>query len=167
MDAARVALRLGGRVTLVYRRREEDLPARGAEIARAKEEGIDFVMCTNPVRILGDQVMSGVECIRMEMCTPDDSGRPEPREIAGSTFTIDADVFIAAIGQGPNPLLISELPELKRGKRGNVLVDDEFRTSLRKVFAGGDVATGAATVILAMGAAKSAAHAIDRMLREE
>lgn len=167
MDAARVALRLGGKVTLVYRRREEDLPARKAEVARAKEEGIEFALCTNPVRILGDQVMTGVECVRMEMCDLDSTGRPEPAPVEGSHFTIDADVFIAAIGQGPNPLLISELPELNRGKRGNVIVDEEFRTSLRKVYAGGDVATGAATVIQAMGAAKSAAHAIDAMLREE
>ena len=167
MDAARVALRLGGKVTLVYRRREQDLPAREVEIARAKEEGIEFVMCANPIRILGDQVMTGVECVKMEMCDLDATGRPEPFPLMGGHFTIDADVFIAAIGQGPNPLLINELPELKRGKRGNVTVDEESRTSLRKVFAGGDVATGAATVILAMGAAKHAARAIDRMLREE
>lgn len=167
MDAARVARRLGGKVTLVYRRREEDLPARIAEVERAKEEGIEFVMCANPVRILGEQAMTGVECIKMTMCDLDASGRPEPKEQDGSHFTIDADVFIAAIGQGPNPLLIGELPDLKRGKRGNVIVDENGRTSMRKVFAGGDVATGAATVILAMGAAKTAAHAIDRMLREE
>jgi glutamate synthase (NADPH/NADH) small chain len=167
MDAARVARRLGGTVTLVYRRREEDLPARIAEVERAKEEGIGFVMCANPVKILGDQVMTGVECVRMSMCELDASGRPEPKEVDGSHFTIDADVFIAAIGQGPNPLLIGELPELKRGRRGNVVVDEEGRTSMRKVFAGGDVATGAATVILAMGAAKTAARAIDRMLRNE
>jgi len=167
MDAARVARRLGGKVTLVYRRREEDLPARIAEVSRAKEEGIEFVMCANPVKILGDQAMTGVECVRMTMCDLDASGRPEPKEVEGSHFTIDADVFIAAIGQGPNPLLIGELPELKRGRRGNLIVDENGRTSMRKVFAGGDVATGAATVILAMGAAKTAAHAIDRMLREE
>ena len=167
MDAARVARRLGGKVTLVYRRREEDLPARIAEVERAKEEGVEFVMCANPTKILGDQAMTGVECVKMEMCDLDASGRPKPKEVAGSHFTLDADVFIAAIGQGPNPLLISELPELKRGRRGNVIVDEDGRTSMRKVFAGGDVATGAATVILAMGAAKTAAHAIDRMLREE
>jgi glutamate synthase (NADPH/NADH) small chain len=167
MDAARVARRLGGKVTLVYRRREEDLPAREAEIARAKEEGIEFVMCTNPVRILGDQVMTGVECTKMEMCALDNSGRPEPAPVTGSEFVLDADVFIAAIGQGPNPLLIGELPELNRGKRGNVIVNENYQTSIRHVYAGGDVATGAATVILAMGAAKTAAHAIDRMLREE
>ncbi|MCK9581380.1 MAG: NADPH-dependent glutamate synthase [Methanoregula sp.] len=167
MDAARVARRLGGRVTLVYRRREEDLPARIAEVEHAKEEGIEFVMCANPVRILGDQAITGVECSRMSMCELDASGRPEPKEIDGENFTIDADVFIAAIGQGPNPLLIGEIPELTRGKRGNVIIDENGHTSMRKVFAGGDVATGAATVILAMGAAKTAAHAIDRMLREE
>ena len=167
MDAARVARRLGGKVTLVYRRREEDLPARKAETARTKEEGIEFVMCSNPVRIVGDQAMTGVECVKMEMCELDTTGRPEPAPVKGSHFTIDADVFIAAIGQGPNPLLISELPDLARGKRGNVIVDEAFRTSIRKVYAGGDVATGAATVILAMGAAKQAAHAIDTMLREE
>jgi len=167
MDAARVAQRLGAKVTLVYRRREEDLPARAAEVARAQEEGVEFVCCANPVRILGDQVMTGVECVRMEMCALDASGRPEPARKEGSEFVIDADIFIAAIGQGPNPLLISEIPGLKRGKRGNVIVDDDFRTSQRKVYAGGDVATGAATVILAMGAAKSAAQAIDRMFRQE
>lgn len=167
MDAARVARRLGGKVTLVYRRRYEDLPARAAEIARAKEEGIEFITCANPVRILGDQAMTGVECIHMDMCALDASGRPEPAPKAGSEFVIDADVFIAAIGQGPNPLLVGEMPELKRGKRGNVIVDENYRTSIRKVYAGGDVATGAATVILAMGAAKQAAHAIDRMLRDE
>jgi glutamate synthase (NADPH/NADH) small chain len=167
MDAARVARRLGGKVTLVYRRREEDLPARKAEVARALEEGVEFIMCSNPVRILGDQAVTGVECARMEMCAPDASGRPEPAPLEGSHFTIDADVFIGAIGQGPNPLLIGELPELRRGRRCNVIVDETGRTSIRHVYAGGDVATGAATVILAMGAAKTAAHAIDRMIREE
>jgi glutamate synthase (NADPH/NADH) small chain len=167
MDAARVALRLGGKVTLVYRRREEDLPARAAETARAREEGIEFLMCANPVRIIGDQVMTGVECVRMEMCALDASGRPEPAPVEGSTFTIDADLFIEAIGQGTNPLLISEMPELKRGRRGNLEVSPDGKTTLRHVYAGGDVATGAATVILAMGTAKKAAHAIDRMLKGE
>jgi len=167
MDAARVALRLGGKVTLVYRRREEDLPARAAEIARAKEEGIEFLMCANPVRIIGDQIMTGVECMRMEMCALDASGRPEPAPVDGSHFTIDVDVFIEAIGQGPNPLLISEMPELKRGRSANLEVGPDGNTTLRHVYAGGDVATGAATVILAMGTAKTAAHAIDRMLKGE
>jgi glutamate synthase (NADPH/NADH) small chain len=124
-------------------------------------------MCTNPVRIIGHQVMTGVEYVRKEMCDLDTTGRPKPAPIEGSHFTLDADVFIAAIGQGPNPLLINGLPELRRGKRGKVIADNEFRTSMRKVLVGGDVAKGAATVILAMGAAKSAAHAIHKMLPKE
>ena len=167
MDAARVARRLGGEVTLVYRRRKEDLPARQAEIARAEEEGVAFVMCTNPVRILGDQSVTGVECVRQEMGAEDATKRPEPTPIPGSEFILEADVCVEAIGQGPNPLLIHELPALARGKRGNIIVDENGRSSIRHVYAGGDVATGAATVILAMGAAKTAAHAIDRMLKEE
>jgi glutamate synthase (NADPH/NADH) small chain len=166
MDSARVARRLGGKVTLVYRRREEDLPARKPEVERAKEEGIEFVMCANPVRVIGDQQMTAVECVRMAMCDPDESGRPEPAPVDGSHFVIDADVCIEAIGQGPNPLLIREIPGLSIARRGNVIVDEDCRTSLMHVYAGGDVATGAATVILAMGAAKKAAHAIDCMLRE-
>ncbi|MDD1715950.1 MAG: NADPH-dependent glutamate synthase, partial [Methanolinea sp.] len=109
MDAARIARRLGARAILVYRRREEDLPARRAEVIRAKEEGVEFVLCANPVRILGDPFVTGVECVRMDMCDPDESGRPEPAPIEGSNFVIDADMCIQAIGQGPNPLLIRKL----------------------------------------------------------
>jgi len=167
MDAARVARRLGARVTLVYRRREEDLPARRAEVIRAKEEGIEFELCANPVRILGTNFVTGVECVRMEMCDIDESGRPEPSPVAGSNFVIDADMVIQAIGQGPNPLLIRKMEGISYGRKGNIVVDEEGRSSLEKVFAAGDVATGAATVILAMGGAKKAARAIDRMLREE
>lgn len=167
MDSARVARRLGARVTLVYRRREEDLPARRAEVIRAKEEGVEFVLCANPVRILGDPFVTGVECVRMNMCDPDDSGRPEPAPIEGSNFVIGADMCIQAIGQGPNPLLIRKLEGIRYGRKGNILVDEDGRTSIDRVFAAGDVATGAATVILAMGGAKKAARAIDRMLREE
>lgn len=165
MDAARVARRLGARTTLVYRRRKEDLPARRAEIARAEEEGVTFVFCASPVRILGEQCVTGVECERMEMCATDASGRPEPVPVEGSRFVIDADMCIQAIGQGPNPLLVRMLPGIGTGRRGNVIVDEEGRTDLVKVFAAGDIATGAATVILAMGGAKRAARAIDRMLR--
>jgi glutamate synthase (NADPH/NADH) small chain len=167
MDAARVARRLGAKVTLVYRRREEDLPARQAETRHAKEEGVEFVTCANPVRIIGDQFMTGVECVRMEMCDLDGSGRPEPKEVEGSRFVIDADMFIEAIGQGPNPLLIRKIEGIAQGKRGNVIIDEDGRTSHPGFYAAGDVATGAATVILAMGGAKRAARAIDRMLREE
>ncbi len=165
MDAARVARRLGARTTLVYRRRREDLPARRVEVARAEEEGVDFVFCANPVRILGDQCVAGVECERMEMSGIGGSNRPEPMPMEGSRFVIEADMCIQAIGQGPNPLLVRMLPGIERGERGNVIADAEGRTSLEKVFAAGDVATGAATVILAMGGAKRAARAMDRMLR--
>jgi glutamate synthase (NADPH/NADH) small chain len=167
MDAARVARRLGGRVYLIYRRREEDLPARAAEVANAVEEGVEFVCCANPTRILGGPSVSGIECVRMDMCDIDESGRPSPKQIKGSDFTLDVDVVIEAIGQGPNPLLLSLLPGIGRGRRGNIVVDDEGKSSLPHVFAGGDVASGASTVISAMGAAKQAARAIDRMLNSE
>lgn len=166
MDAGRVAVRLGARVFLIYRRREEDLPARKAEIERAKEEGIEFITCANPVRILGNEWVSGIECVKMAMCELDRSGRPIPRPIEGSRFVLDVDMVIVAIGQGPNPLLAGMLPQLEKGKDGTIAVDGEGRTSLSRFYAGGDIATGAATVILAMGAAKRAASAIDRMLNE-
>jgi glutamate synthase (NADPH/NADH) small chain len=166
MDAARVARRLGARVSLVYRRRDEDLPARRAEVIRAKEEGVEFILCSNPVKVLGEQFVTGVECQRMEMCELDDSGRPEPAPVPGSFFVIDADMFIEAIGQGPNPLLIRKLEGITYGRRGNIDADEEGKTLLPRVYAAGDVATGAATVILAMGGAKKAAKAIDRMLRD-
>ncbi|MDI9633068.1 MAG: NADPH-dependent glutamate synthase [Methanolinea sp.] len=167
MDAARVARRLGARTTLVYRRRREDLPARQVEVRRAEEEGVEFIFCASPVRLLGDGCVEGVVCQRMEMCPTGGSGRPEPVPVEGSLFTIDADMCIVAIGQGPNPLLVRMLPGISRGERGNVLVDDEGRTAHPKVFAAGDIATGAATVILAMGGAKRAARAMDRMLRRK
>ena len=124
-------------------------------------------MCANPVRVIGDQQMTTLECIKMAMCDLDKSGRPEPVPVEGCNFVIDADVFIEAIGQGPSPLLIREIAGLSMARRGNVIVDADCRTSLCYVYAGGDVATGAATVILAMGTAKKAAHAIDLMLREQ
>ncbi|MDD1666195.1 MAG: NADPH-dependent glutamate synthase [Methanomicrobiales archaeon] len=164
LDAARVALRLGGRATLIYRRREEDMPARLAEVRHAKEEGVEFLPCVNPVRVLGKERVEGVECVRMRLCGEDAEGRGwfEPEE--GSTFTVEADVFIVAIGTSPNPLLPRCLDGLACGRLGNVEVDREGRTSIPHVFAGGDVATGAATVILAMGAAKTAVEAMNRML---
>ena len=167
MDSARVARRMGAKVTLVYRRRAEDLPARKAEVERAAEEGVEFLLCTNPVRILGDQSVSGVECVRMEMCDPDQSGRPEPVPVEGSAFTIEADLLVQAIGQGPNPLLIRRLSGVSYGRKGNLEVDETGKTSRDRYYAAGDVATGAATVILAMGGAKKAAMAIDAMLRGE
>jgi glutamate synthase (NADPH/NADH) small chain len=164
MDAARVAVRLGASVTLVYRRNEEDLPARRAEVVRAKEEGVNFEFCAAPVRILGESEVTGVTCVRMVVCAQDGNMRPVPSPVEGSSFTLDADLFIGAIGQGPNPLLIREIPGIARGEVGNVEVDPDGRTSVSRLFAAGDVATGAATVILAMGGAKKAALAIDQML---
>lgn len=160
MDAARTARRMGAKVTLVYRRRAEDLPARLAEIHHAEEEGIEFITCANPTRILGEQVVSGVECVRMQMCELDSSGRPAAKPIDGDTFTLDCDVVIQAIGQGPNPVLVREIEGIERGRAGNVIADGDGKTSHPKIFAAGDVTTGAATVILAMGGAKKAAQSI-------
>ncbi|NYT06463.1 MAG: NADPH-dependent glutamate synthase [Methanomicrobiales archaeon] len=167
MDAARVARRLGAKVYLIYRRREDDFPARAAEVANAREEGVEFLCCANPVRILGGPVVTGVECLRMEMKKPDESGRPEPVPVEGSEFTLDVDIVIEAIGQGPNPLLVSLIPGLERGRKGNVVIDDAGATSVAGVYAAGDVATGAATVIWAMGAAKAAARSVNEMLKKK
>lgn len=167
MDAARVARRLGAEVVLMYRRGESDMPARQDEVRHAKEEGVMFMCCTNPVRFLEgeNKTVAGVEAIRMELGSPGDDGRCSFAPVAGSNFTVAADVVIEAIGQRPNPLLLRMLPELARNKNGSVAVNCLGQTSVPKVYAGGDVATGAATVILAMGTAKDAARAIDKMLR--
>ncbi len=167
MDAARVARRLGAKVSLIYRRGEEEMPARRAEVLHAKEEGIEFFTCTNPTRILGEQCVTAIECVKMSLCDLDASGRRSPEPVPGSEFTLDVDMVIQAIGTSPNPLLVSLIPGLERGRRGNVVVDKNGRTSIPHVYAGGDIATGAATVIEAMGSAKRAAAAIDAMLREE
>ncbi len=167
MDAARVARRMGAKTSLIYRRREEDMPARRIEVLHAKEEGIEFFTCTNPTRILGEGCVSGIECVEMSLCDLDASGRPSPEPVPGSEFTLDVDMVIQAIGTGPNPLLVSLIPGLERGRRGNVVVDETGRTSISHVYAGGDIATGAATVIEAMGSAKRAATAINAMLKEE
>ncbi len=164
MDAARTARRMGAKVSLVYRRRKEDLPARLAEVHHATEEGVEMITCVNPVRILGEQGVTGIECIRMRMCELDESGRPSAEPIDGDTFVIDCDVVIQAIGQGPNPVLAREIPGLDRGRAGNVITDEDGKTSHPKIFAAGDVTTGAATVILAMGGAKRAAATIIGML---
>ena len=164
LDAARVARRLGARATLLYRRREEDMPARQAEIHHAKEEGVEFLTCANPLRVLGKDRVEGLECVRMRLCGEAEDGRGWFEPVEGGEFIVDADIFIVAIGTSPNPLLLRCLDGLECGRLGNVAVDDEGRTSIPYVFAGGDVATGAATVILAMGAAKTAAKAMNRML---
>jgi len=172
MDAARCALRLGAdRVTIVYRRSEAEMPARREEVENAHEEGIHFQLLTNPVRILADTRgwVTGMECIRMELGEPDASGRRRPVPISGSEFIIDCDVVIVAIGTTPNPLVPRTTPGLETTKHGTVVVNDEAtgRTSKPRVWAGGDVVTGAATVISAMGAGKRAAADIDAFLRNQ
>ncbi|WP_167815740.1 NADPH-dependent glutamate synthase [Methanocorpusculum sp. GPch4] len=167
MDAARVARRMGAEVTLMYRRGEADMPARLDEVRHAKEEGIIFMTATNPIAILGgNNTVCGVQAVKMELGTAGDDGRCSFYPIEGSEFAVEADVVIEAIGQGPNPLLLRMLPELTRNRNGSVAVNCLGETSIPKVYAGGDVATGAATVILAMGTAKEAAVAIDHMLKK-
>lgn len=164
MDAARVARRMGADVTVIYRRDEEDMPARRPEVVNAKEEGIRFLTCVNPVRVLGSDRVTGIECIRMEPCGCGEDGRGLYECRQGSEFTVEADVFIEAIGTSPNPLLVRCLPDFSCGRKGNAVVDEDGRTSIPHVFAGGDIATGAATVIWAMGGAKRAAKKMDEML---
>ena len=165
MDSARCAKRLGADVTLVYRRSEKEMPARNEEIEHAKEEGINFKLLTNPVGVLGQDKVEAVECIKMELGEPDDSGRRRPIPIKGSEFKIKADQFIVAIGQGPNPLIAKTTPELKIGKKGNIEVDENGKSNLKNVFAGGDIVGGNATVIKAMGEGKRAAWAIHANLK--
>lgn len=168
MDSARTALRLGAdKVYLVYRRSEKEMPARDEEIEHAKQEGIDFMLLTNPIEIIGDEGwVSRVRCIRMELGEKDASGRQRPLAIEGSEFELEADTVVIAIGQGPNPLLTSKDKDIKLNKKGNIIADpDTLKTSKKGVFAGGDIVTGAATVILAMGAGKVAARSMDEYMR--
>ena len=168
MDSARVSKRLGADVYLVYRRSRDEMPARAEEAHHAQEEGIDFRLLTNPVKIIGDENgwVKGIECVKMELGEPDASGRRRPVEIKGSNYVIDVDVAIIAIGQGPNPILTSTTPGLQLRKSGNIEADPETgKTSREGVFAGGDIVTGAATVILAMGAGRAAAKAMDEYLQ--
>lgn len=169
MDAARCAKRLGAEsVSIVYRRGADEMPARSEEIQHAKEEGIEFKLLSNPVRILGkDGWASKIECIKMELSAPDESGRKSVTPIENSEFLIDADSVIIAIGQTPNPLIRSTTPDLETNKRGCIIVKEETgETSKKCVWAGGDAVTGAATVILAMGAGKTAAAAIDEYVKK-
>ena len=170
MDAARISLRLGvENVYLIYRRAREQMPAREEEIENAFEEGLQPYLLNNPVRILGNKKgwVTGIECIKMELGEPDSSGRRRPVPIEGSEHVIDVDMVIMAIGQGPNPLLTTTTPGLELTKWGNIVADEETgKTSKKGVFAGGDIVTGAATVILAMGAGKKAAAAIDQYLKD-
>jgi len=167
MDAARVALRLGARTHIVYRRGEEELPARREEVHHAKEEGIIFDLLTNPTRILVDDDgwVKGMECVRMELGEPDSSGRRRPVEVKGSEFTIELDAVIMALGTSPNPLVSSTTEDLLTNKYKCIVIDEKTgETSRKGVFSGGDAVTGAATVILAMGAGKTAAKGIDAYL---
>jgi len=170
MDSARTALRLGAEESIiVYRRSEQELPARAEEVEHAKEEGINFQLLTNPVRFIEkDGAIAGAECIRMELGEPDESGRRRPIPIPGSEFIIEADTVVIAVGNGPHPLVPRTTPGLELTRRGNIVADPETeQTSKKGVFAGGDIVTGAATVIQAMGAGKRAAAAIDRYLQEK
>jgi len=176
MDAARTALRLGAeKVYIVYRRSLEELPARKEEVEHAMEEGIEFLLLHNPVQILGynnpedprdprNGFVTGIECIKMELGEPDESGRRRPVEIKGSEFTVDVDTVIMAIGTSPNPLIKSTTKGLEVNRRGGIIINEEGLTSRDGVYAGGDAVTGAATVISAMGAGKVAAKGIDEYL---
>ena len=174
MDAARTAKRLGAEVHIVYRRGEEELPARREEIEHAKEEGIIFDLLTNPTRILRTATtdprdpsygwVNGIECIRMELGEPDESGRRSPKAVAGSEFIIPVDCVIMSLGTSPNPLLKDTTEGLVTLRRGEIAVDEVGKTSIEGVYCGGDAATGAATVIKAMGAGKIAAKAIDEYI---
>ncbi|EPY2281613.1 dihydropyrimidine dehydrogenase [Clostridium sporogenes] len=170
MDAARTAKRLGAEVYIVYRRSESELPARVEEVHHAKEEGIKFNLLTNPVEILGDENgwVKGMKCIRMELGEPDQSGRRRPIEIPGSEFTIELDSVIMSLGTSPNPLIASTTEGLESTKRGCIVAEEETGATTKVgIFAGGDAVTGAATVILAMGAGKKAAKAIDEYLSDK
>ena len=179
MDAARTALRLGAEVSIVYRRSMEELPARHEEVEHAMEEGIDFKVLNNPVRIIGYQnpddprdpkngFVKAVECIKMELGEPDEKGRRRPVEIPGSEFVMDADCVIMALGTSPNPLIKNTTEGLETQKWGGIIVEEDTGlTSREGVYAGGDAVTGAATVILAMGAGKTAAKAIDEYLSKK
>lgn len=169
MDAVRTAKRLGAEAFIVYRRSEAELPARVEEVHHAKEEGIEFRMLTNPVAVLGDEKgwVRAIRCVQMTLGEPDESGRRSPVVMEGSEFDIPCDVVIMALGTSPNPLIASTTQNLETNRRGCIVATDEGATSRPGVFAGGDTVTGAATVILAMGAGRKAAEAIDAYLKSK
>ena len=169
MDAARTALRLGAETHIIYRRSEEELPARVEEVHHAKEEGIIFDLLTNPTEILvnEDGWVKGIRCVRMELGEADASGRRKPVEVAGSEFDIEVDTVVMSLGTSPNPLITSTTEGMDANKHGCIVADEHGATTKPGVFAGGDAVTGAATVILAMGAGKTAAAAIDEYLKNK
>ena len=170
MDSARVALRLGAeQVYLIYRRTEKEMPARVEERENAKEEGIQFKILTQPVKIKTDDKgwVKKLECLQMELGEPDESGRRRPVPIKDSNFSIPLDTIVIAIGQNPNPLIPSYTPGLKTSNKGTIIIDETGATSIKGVFAGGDIVTGAATVIEAMGAGRRAAKAMDEYIKKQ
>ncbi|QAR32739.1 NADPH-dependent glutamate synthase [Geovibrio thiophilus] len=170
MDAARMALRVGAEeVYVIYRRTEKEMPARREEIVHAREEGIIFSFLSSPVRILGDETgkVKGIECLKYELGEPDDSGRRKPVAVKGSEFILEMDSVIMALGNSSNPLISQTAPEIGVNKWGNITVDEDGKTSMDRVYAGGDIVLGAATVILAMGEGRRAAAAINKLLAEE
>ena len=170
MDAARSAMRLGAEhVYIIYRRSEAELPARAEEVHHAKEEGIEFLLQNNPVKILGDENgnVRAIECVKMELGEPDASGRRRPTPIEGSNYEVPVDTVIMSIGTSPNPLIRSTTKGLEANKHGCLVADDKMATTKEGVYAGGDAVTGAATVILAMGAGKTAAESIHEYLQEK
>ncbi len=162
MDSARTAVRLGADVTLVYRRSRAEMPARKEEIVHAEEEGVEFELLANPVEILGDEEgnVRGAVCVRMQLGEPDQSGRRRPVVIEGSEFTIDCDVIVVALGTSPNPIIKQSMPNLAVTQKGTIIADENGKTNIPHLYVGGDAMTGAATVILAMGAGKRSAKAI-------
>lgn len=168
MDSARTALRMGANVKLVYRRGREEMPARKEEINHAEEEGVEFLLLANPVEIIGDEQgnVKAVKCIEMQLGEPDASGRRSPIPVEGSEFTVDCDEVIVALGTTPNPIIKRSMPSLETTKKGTIVTDENGLTNIPRLYAGGDAMTGAATVILAMGAGKRSAQAILKYFSE-
>ncbi len=168
MDSARTALRMGANVKLVYRRGREEMPARKEEINHAEEEGVEFLLLANPVEIIGDEQgnVKKIKCIEMQLGEPDASGRRSPIPVEGSEFTVDCDEVIVALGTTPNPIIKRSIPSLETTKKGTIVADENGLTNIPRLYAGGDAMTGAATVILAMGAGKRSAQAILKSFSE-
>jgi glutamate synthase (NADPH/NADH) small chain len=169
MDSVRTAKRLGAESVIVYRRSEAELPARVEEVHHAKEEGVDFQLLTNPVEIMGDENgwVRAIKCVRMELGEPDASGRRSPQVVEGSEFEIECDSVIMALGTSPNPLIKSTTAGLETTRYGGIVADENGATTRPGIFAGGDAVTGAATVILAMGAGRKGAKAIDEYIKNK